>query len=112
MTPTTKAAKARKPTPMQVIETVSHPSRWALLKALNEPKTAQVLSEEVDLTVANIIYHMRFLVNAGVVKISMDPKYKSRQVYHRRGFLAEVVVDYDNGNKAEATFTRIKKAKA
>jgi hypothetical protein len=98
--------KRKRLTPVQVIETVVHPSRWALLQALDEPKTAQTLAPEVNLSVANVIYHMRFLKEAGVVRITQDPTYKSRQVYHRKGFLAEIVVDYEKPGTSEATFSR------
>lgn len=111
MTPN-PASKAKKPTPMQIIETVSHPSRWMLLQALRAPMTAQTLAEEVDLTVANIIYHMRFLVDVGVVKITMDPDYKSRQVYHRKPFLAQVAVDFDVPGTATVSMSRSRRVKA
>jgi predicted transcriptional regulator len=101
--------KRKKMTPIEALQTISHKSRWPLLKALRRPMTAQDLADETGLSVANVIYHMRFLEAAEVIHIGDDPAYKSRQMYTRRGFLAEIAVDYDKPSIAEATFTKVKR---
>jgi len=92
------------PVEHEVIQTMTDPTRWRILKALDGPMTARDVAERVGIQPSNAVYHLKELVRHGVVRQDLHPDYKNRILYRRLQVLAEVLVDHpDAPADVEAT---------
>lgn len=83
--PPANAAQLNPTTPAhELINTVTDPIRWAILKCLQVQKTAKEVADELQLKPSNCQYHLKKLVEAGLVDEFSHPDYARRFLYLRR----------------------------
>jgi len=97
------AAPAAEGEPMsdpEIISTITDPVRWAVLSTLKGQKAPKEIAEELTMKPANVQYHLKGLVRAGVVVEEAHPEYKNRLLYRRKNLTAQVAIE-DDGMTAE-----------
>lgn len=90
--PAANAAKPSKLPAHEVISIATDDKRWRILKALTASKSAKQIAEELDMKPALVQYHLKILLNAGMVDEFQHPDFKRRYLYTRRDLTASVQI--------------------
>jgi len=97
------AATVQKPAPTpdyQVISVITDPNRWQILESLTEQMSPADIATRTGMKPANVQYHLKILVQAGVVVEEPHPEYERRLLYRRRNLVAQVTVE-ETGMQAQ-----------
>lgn len=76
----------------EVLSTITDPNRWQILQRLNETKTSKELAKELGMRPAAVQYHLKALVEAGVVDEWSIPEYPNRYTYSRRDVRGTILI--------------------
>lgn len=87
----------------ELISIMCDPTRWNILRCLKGTKSAKQVAEELDMKPALVLYHLKILLNAGLVDEFSHPDYARRFVYSRRALQGHVEMQ-ERGLLAEVTF--------
>lgn len=76
----------------EMISIVTDPTRWEILKALDEDKSAKQIAEELGMKPANCQYHLKRLKDAGLVDEFPMPNFDRRYIYQRRDLSGSISI--------------------
>lgn len=78
----------------QLISVITDPIRWQILEHLGaEQRTPKEIAEALQMKPANCQYHLKILVQAGVVTETHHAEYKNRLLYRRKPLVANVFIE-------------------
>lgn len=90
--PTDLLARLNTPKPVQNINLVTDPVRWAILTQLGKPQTVRDLSETLELKPGVVSYHLKRLMDLKVVVQKANPDRKNGVMFERTKYGAHIVI--------------------